>query len=148
MYSLQSAKFTKIVSDNLRSPITDLLFVYGTLMQGHDNAFAKRLHGQSRYVGRGWFPGKLYQIDWFPGAIHEPDSTSRVWGEVYHLHHPAELLAYLDEYEGITDEPPLYDRVPVPVQVAEQTVPCHVYLYCLPTTNRVLIESGVFVADR
>lgn len=138
------AKFTKIVSDNSFSSITDLLFVYGTIKRGGHNAFAAHLQQHGTYVGNGWFSGRLYQIDGYPGAIYDSSVPTSVWGEVYQIHQPAVTLSLLDNYEGVDDNPPMYTRRIVPVNLGDQKIACQAYLYTLPMINLVRIDSGQF----
>lgn len=133
------------MSENSFSSVTDLLFVYGTLMRGNSNEFTAHLQHSSTYIGVGWFWGKLYQIDWFPGAVYDPLAETRVWGELYQLWQPDLSLVLFDSYEGIHDQPPAYVRLIVPVNVADdKKMRCHTYLYNLPTTNLTVIDSGRF----
>jgi len=126
-----------------QQPVTDLLFVYGTLMQGFLNPYARQLHQQSRFVGFGHLPGKLYRISWFPGAVPDPKATSRIYGEVYQLQTPTETLPVLDEYEDLAaDGSGIYIRRALPVLVADQLLTCWIYTYNASTAKLVPIVSG------
>ncbi|GAA4446393.1 gamma-glutamylcyclotransferase [Nibrella saemangeumensis] len=135
------------MSDPKESSVTDLLFVYGTLMQRARNPFAEQLHRQSTYLGRVWLPGRLYRVGWFPGAISDPSGTNRVWGEICQLHHPARMLAILDDYEDTADSGSgvgLFVRRLLPLTALRRTLPCWVYLYNGPTDTLELITTGDF----
>lgn len=126
---------------------SDYLFVYGTLMQGFDNDFAKKLHQFSNFEFNGFFSGILYAVSWYPGAIYVPDSQKRVFGEIYRLSAYANLLPELDEYEDINEDEKLslYVRRMVPVTLKNGSVlNCWTYLYNQPIVGLKEIESGDF----
>ena len=129
------------------------LFTYGTLMQGFDNPYARKLRLSSNYIGKGYFNGKLFRVDWYPGALYEPGSPMRVHGEIYQLN-SLEILEELDEYEDILEDEAasLYVRKVVPVWCGQETVrdsqevviDCWTYLYNKPVSDLPLIEDGYF----
>jgi gamma-glutamylcyclotransferase (GGCT)/AIG2-like uncharacterized protein YtfP len=122
------------------------LFTYGTLMQGFDNPYARKLRLSSNYIGKGYFNGKLYRVEWYPGAVFEPVSPTYVHGEIYQLASP-DILKELDEYEDVLEDEAasLYVRKVVPVRNSrEEVVPCWVYLYNKPVDDLPLIQDGYF----
>ncbi|KAB7732008.1 gamma-glutamylcyclotransferase [Rudanella paleaurantiibacter] len=124
-------------------PTPEYVFVYGTLMQGFDNAYARRLHAQSQLVGRGCLPGWLFRVSWFPGAVPDPAAPTSIWGEVYQLHNPTDTLSFLDEYEDVApDGTGLYIRQQQSVWVGEQRLTCWMYTYNESTAKLVPIHSG------
>jgi gamma-glutamylcyclotransferase (GGCT)/AIG2-like uncharacterized protein YtfP len=126
---------------------SNYLFVYGTLMKGFSNDFAKKLHSFSVLVGNATFPGRLYTVSWYPGAIHLPTASTRVHGEVYRLPSLPDLLPELDEYEDIYDDEnlSLYIRRSIPVQMENGPIlNCWVYLYNQVLTDLKVIDSGDF----
>lgn len=126
---------------------TDYLFVYGTLLQGFDNDFAKVLHKQAQFQGNGSFPGMLYAVSWYPGATHDPTSATRVYGEIYKMTDAAAMLHLLDEYEEVTtdEQASMYLRRIIPITLEGGTVlNCWTYLYNQPVTHLLKIESGKF----
>jgi gamma-glutamylcyclotransferase (GGCT)/AIG2-like uncharacterized protein YtfP len=123
------------------------LFTYGTLMQKFDNTFATRLRSASIYHGEGSIPGLLYRISWYPGALYQQGLDQRVYGEVYELMAPTDLLRELDEYEDVLDDESqsLYLRKIVPVLLTDQsTLHCWAYLYNQPVAGLEQIKSGRF----
>lgn len=124
--------------------MTKLLFVYGTLMQAASNSYAVHLHNHSTFVGRAYFPGRLFRVGWYPGAIYEPAASSQVHGEAFLLHQPDETLALLDVYEDTAGETGEFVRAIIPVTILGQNIDCWVYLYNHLTANLVQIESGDF----
>lgn len=131
------------VSDPLS--ITNLLFVYGTLMRAFDNRYARQLRAESWFVGPGHLPGVLYRVSWFPGAVPDSSAQSLIHGEVYKLKNPEEMLLVLDDYEDVGDnETGLYSRQQLPVQVGSKTLTCWVYVYNESTDSLVVVEEGRF----
>ena len=108
------------------------LFVYGTLRKGSANKFARLLAEQSDFVGPARVPGRLYDFGRYPGARPSQRTDEWIAGEVYHLRAPAQLLATLDEYEGLE-----FERAPVSAGAQE----CWIYWYVGPDPGR-LIPSG------
>jgi gamma-glutamylcyclotransferase (GGCT)/AIG2-like uncharacterized protein YtfP len=99
---------------------TDCLFVYGTLMPGSRHPMAGRLGGESRIVGPGSVPGRLYDLGAYPGAVAVAAPAERVHGVVLRLANPARSLRWLDAYEGAGEddrEPGAYERVIVRVRL-------------------------------
>lgn len=72
------------------------LFVYGTLLSGFTNPYARLLHGNGRLLGRGRVRGTLYNLGRYPAMLLR--GAGWVKGELYML--PPALLDALDEYEG------------------------------------------------
>ena len=127
------------------TPATALLFVYGTLRPNARNEYAAYLRQRSTFVGTAQLRGRLYRIDWFPGAIHDPAAPTVVRGDILQLHQPAELLAYLDDYEDVTaDDTGIFLRRMVPVQTTDGSRLVWTYLLNQPTDNLPLIDSGDF----
>lgn len=125
----------------------EYLFVYGTLMKGFTNPFAEKLNKLSVFVGNGSFPGLLYQVDWYPGAVYSEKSDFAVFGEIYKMQNPPELLKELDEYEDVFEDESvsLYVRRAIPIKTENQKfLDCWVYLYNQPVADLALIESGNF----
>jgi gamma-glutamylcyclotransferase (GGCT)/AIG2-like uncharacterized protein YtfP len=126
--------------------VTDLLFVYGTLMQGFQNGFARHLHANATLVGPANFRGRLYRISYFPGAIFDADAPGLVHGEIWRLHNPGDILQKLDHYEGVLpDDSGLYIRREIPAQLANGTeILVQTFLYNRPLNTAKLVESGRF----
>lgn len=126
---------------------TTTLFVYGTLRPDFPHPLAKRLKSQAKFVGKGSVPGALYDCGWYPGAVFNPDSRTRVVGEVFAIRHADRLLAQLDHYEGTAEPSNPFRRVPVKVRLDRGgTVDAWSYeMTAFPSRCR-LIESGDFMA--
>jgi gamma-glutamylcyclotransferase (GGCT)/AIG2-like uncharacterized protein YtfP len=119
------------------------LFVYGTLMRGFENAFAKQLHQIGTCQGLGYFAGQLFDLGYYPGATLLGSSTHKVWGEIWELPEAHPIMAQLDGYEGVADAVPEYTRERVQVQTTDGvSIECWVYLYVLSTQVYPLIPHG------
>ena len=87
--------------------MTELLFVYGTLMRGF--SLHRLLHGRAEYVGPGQIAGRLFDLGAYPAAVRDPSGT--VVGEVYRVA-GSPLWTALDSAEG-----PQYHREEVTVRI-------------------------------
>ena len=81
--------------------MTDLLFVYGTLLRSADHPMGRRLRREADLLGPATFRGRLYRIAWYPGVVDGADRDI-VHGELYRLADPDSAFAWLDEFEGVT----------------------------------------------
>lgn len=112
--------------------MTDLLFVYGTLMSHTGTPKAQQLMAEADSLGPATIAGRLYRIDWYPGLV---EGTGTVHGEVVRLRNSAASLVWLDAYEGIVpgddrENRNEYARVRRPVTLADgRTLEAWVYLY-------------------
>jgi len=120
------------------------LFVYGTLMAATRHPMAQRLARESRLVGNGTIPGRLYDLGSYPALVETVEGDGEVHGEVRALNNPAASLPWLDAYEGIVPgRDSEYERVARRVRLEDGgEVTALVYLYRAPVTGRRLIESG------
>lgn len=124
------------------------LFTYGSLRLDTELKMAKKLSCNCSLVSLGFVThAKLYKIDWYPAVIPEGDVNDIVVGDVYLLD-DEEILAELDEYEGIgVGQPPYeYRREKVQVNTENGNLECWMYWYNqeLPKGAQV-IESGDFL---
>ena len=124
--------------------MTDLLFVYGTLLQP-GNEFADYLNQHCTYITLGKMKGILYDIGEYPGLVIPGDAEQYIYGSVLKLCHPEENLRVIDDYEGFgpgQEQPNLFVRVIKPVETDSEIIEAWVYLYNLPTTDLPQITSG------
>ena len=77
-------------------PLSQLVFVYGTLRRGGSNHF--RMAGAD-FVNSGTVMGHLYAIDWYPGLVLDP-AGDEIQGEICSV--GPGLLADLDRFEGLS----------------------------------------------
>ena len=76
------------------------LFVYGTLMRGFDHPMAQLLSRSADFIGEARCQGRLYLVKHYPGLVLSGDPADMVFGELYRLRSPAELLREFDMYEA------------------------------------------------
>jgi len=118
-------------------------------MMASKHPMAAYLRQHSQLIGVGRFPGLLYNLGAYPGAVYDSQTDQFVYGEVYQLNEPAQLLAELDQYEGVSAgavespaEPDEYVRERIPVQTEQGTFVCWTYLYNLPINQLPLLPMG------
>lgn len=120
------------------------LFVYGTLLQDFNNTMSRFLAEHAAFVSKGYFIGKLYEVDNFPGAILSDDEAEKVYGSIYKIHDIHKTFEVLDAYEGVTDG--LYRRLLVETYLnSGNPVNTWVYIYNQPTNHLKRIPSGNYL---
>ncbi|WOI56412.1 gamma-glutamylcyclotransferase family protein [Palleronia sp. LCG004] len=120
--------------------IGDLVFVYGTLRRGFiNNEATLAFRGGAEFIAEGWVPGLLYSTGWYPALIEEGPGS--VKGEVWRLTTTG-VMAILDDYEGLMDEPAEYERVRREVQTDQGPMEAWLYLYIDRVDPVQLIPSG------
>ena len=127
---------------------SNLLFVYGTLLRDTENPMSQYLESKSEFIGQGFMHGTLYKVKFYPGATFEPDSNTKVWGEVYELENPDQVFAVLDTYEDYNPKKPnkgLFIRDIVPVDVLGETMYCSAYIYNHTTDGLEVLDSGYYL---
>jgi gamma-glutamylcyclotransferase (GGCT)/AIG2-like uncharacterized protein YtfP len=129
--------------------ISGLLFVYGTLMRGFDHPMAQLLSRSADFIGEARCCGRLYLVKHYPGLVLSDDPAEIVFGELYRLRRPAELLREFDMYEACGEgfaEPTEYVRRMLAVTrdgaAAEQAWS---YVYNWPVAHLPRIASGRFM---
>ena len=129
--------------------ISDLLFVYGTLMRGFDQPMAQLLSRSADFIGEAKCRGRLYRIKHYPGLVLSDDPAEIVFGEVYRLRARDELLGEFDMYEACGSgfpEPTEYRRQMLNVTLADGTASeAWTYVYNWPVTGLPRIASGRFL---
>jgi gamma-glutamylcyclotransferase (GGCT)/AIG2-like uncharacterized protein YtfP len=129
--------------------ISDLLFVYGTLMRGFDHPMAKLLSGNAEFIGEAHCAGRLYRIKHYPGLVLSDTADEIVFGELYRLRQPVELLREFDMYEACGEgfaQPTEYLRQMLAVTRADGTAEeAWTYVYNWPVAHLPRIASGRFL---
>jgi gamma-glutamylcyclotransferase (GGCT)/AIG2-like uncharacterized protein YtfP len=128
---------------------SDHLFVYGTLMRSFDHPMAQLLSRSADFVGEARCQGRLYLVKHYPGLVLSDDPAEIVFGELYRLLQPAELLREFDMYEACGDgfaEPTEYVRRMLQVILDDQTASeAWTYIYNWPAIHLPRIASGRFM---
>jgi len=128
--------------------ISDHLFVYGTLMRGFDHPMAQLLSRSADFLGEARCQGRLYLIKHYPGLVLSDDPAEIVFGELYRLRAPQELLREFDMYEACGEgfaQPTEYTRQMLPVTLDDNTAEAWTYIYNWPVTRLPRIASGRFM---
>ena len=127
----------------------DRLFVYGTLMRGFDHPMAQLLARSADFIGEARCRGRLYLVKHYPGLVLSDDPADVVFGELYRLRAPDELLREFDMYEACGEgfaEPTEYIRQMLPVTSQDHGVDeTWTYIYNWPVAHLPRIVSGRFL---
>ncbi len=128
---------------------SNLLFVYGTLMRGFDHPMAQLLSRSADFFGDARCRGRLYLVKHYPGLVLSDDPADVVFGELYRLRPPNELLREFDMYEACGEgfaEPTEYIRRMLSVLSDGGAVNrAWTYLYNWPVARLPRIASGRFM---
>ena len=128
---------------------SDLLFVYGTLMRGFDHPMAQLLSRSADFLGPARCVGRLYVVKHYPGLVLSDDADDAVFGELFRLRQPAELLREFDMYEACGEgfaEPTEYLRQRLAVTADDGAVSeAWTYVYNWPVDGLPRIASGRFL---
>jgi gamma-glutamylcyclotransferase (GGCT)/AIG2-like uncharacterized protein YtfP len=128
--------------------ISDLLFVYGTLMRGFDHPMAQLLSRSADFIGEARCQGRLYRVKHYPALALSDDPADVVFGELYRLRAPDELLREFDMYEACGEgfaEPTEYIRQMLPVTLDDAQAEAWTYIYNWPVAQLSRIASGRFL---
>jgi gamma-glutamylcyclotransferase (GGCT)/AIG2-like uncharacterized protein YtfP len=125
------------------------LFVYGTLMRGFDHPMAQLLSRSADFIGEARCQGRLYLVKHYPGLVLSDDPADVVFGELYRLRAPDELLREFDMYEACGEgfaEPTEYIRQMLLVTAQDHSVDeAWTYIYNWPVAHLPRIVSGRFL---
>ena len=128
---------------------SDRLFVYGTLMRGYAHPMAQLLSRSADFIGEARCRGRLYRVKHYPGLVLSDDPTEVVFGELYWLRAPIELLREFDMYEACGEgfaAPTEYIRQMLPVTLEDGAVSeAWTYIYNWPVAHLPHIASGRFL---
>ncbi len=81
------------------TPVCQRLFVYGTLKRRSRHPMAQYLAEHAAYRGEAKLRARLYNLGRYPGIV--PAADAWTFGDLYDLGSDPEVLARLDEYEGV-----------------------------------------------
>lgn len=123
--------------------MSDFIFVYGTLQRETKNEMSLYLKDNSVFVSKGYFFGKLYDVEDFPGAVKSVDTSEKVLGSLYQITDSKTLFSVLDVYE---DVPNLFKREVLSVFAADgKKIESWIYLFNQSTRGLRLISSGDYL---
>jgi gamma-glutamylcyclotransferase (GGCT)/AIG2-like uncharacterized protein YtfP len=125
------------------------LFVYGTLMRGFEHPMAQLLSRSADLIGEARCQGRLYLVTHYPALVLSGDLADVVFGELYRLRAPNELLREFDMYEACGEgfaAPTEYVRQMVPVTLEGGATEAWTYVYNWPVAHLTRITSGRFLA--
>ena len=127
----------------------DHLFVYGTLMRGFDHPMAQLLSRSADFIGEARCRGRLYLVKHYPGLVLSDDPADVVFGEIFRLRRPAELLREFDMYEacgeGFAQPTEYVRRILQVVRDGGAVSEAWSYVYNWPVTRLPRIASGRFI---
>ena len=131
--------------------MSQYLFVYGTLCRNAGHPMHQLLVRHAAYAGEGHFNGRLFRVGHYPGAMTSSDPNDKVFGELYRLRSPQQLLSRLDAYEGCAPSDPrphqfVRRRLRVRLDNGGEKM-AWVYLLNRVTPRFPRIASGRFVAS-
>jgi gamma-glutamylcyclotransferase (GGCT)/AIG2-like uncharacterized protein YtfP len=129
---------------------SDQLFVYGTLMRGFDHPMAQLLSRSADFIGEAKCRGRLHLVKHYPGLVLSDSADDVVFGELFRLRRPAELLREFDMYEACGEgfaEPTEYVRKMLEVTLDGSSSEAWTYVYNWPVTNLPRIASGRFLEE-
>ncbi len=128
---------------------SDRLFVYGTLMRGFDHPMARLLSRSADFIGAARCQGRLYRVKHYPGMVLSEDPGEVVFGELYRLRAPKELLGEFDMYEACGEgfaAPTEYIRQMLRVTLDDRSATeAWSYVYNWPVAHLPRITSGRFL---
>jgi gamma-glutamylcyclotransferase (GGCT)/AIG2-like uncharacterized protein YtfP len=124
------------------------LFVYGTLMRGFEHPMAQLLSRSADLIGEARCQGRLYLVTHYPALVLSGDPADVVFGELYRLRAPDELLREFDMYEACGEgfaAPTEYVRQMLSVTLEGETTAAWTYVYNWPVAHLTRIASGRFL---
>src|SRR5260221_14652637 len=129
--------------------ISNHLFVYVPLMRGFAHPMAQLLSRSADLIGEARCQGRLYLVTHYPALVLSGDPADVVFGELYRLRAPDELLREFDMYEACGEgfaEPTEYIRQMLPVTSQDHSADeAWTYLYNWPVAHLSRIASGRFL---
>ena len=130
--------------------MSDRLFIYGTLLDGHQPPEMKELCRRLRRVAGGTVRGFLYDLGPYP-AVTIGGTDRFIRGELVEIDSDQTWDA-LDRYEGcprVGEGDGLYSRVRTTATLETgESVDCWIYVYNRDLSSAKVIESGCWRTHR
>jgi len=130
--------------------IANFLFAYGTLRQEFSLEINHQLTSHIRLAGKGYFIGRLFEVNHYPGAIENAQQGYPILGEIYEILDSEKAFEILDNYEQCTEQYPQpheYIRKTIRIFTEQnKTLQAWVYLYNYNTEGLVEIINGDYLS--
>jgi gamma-glutamylcyclotransferase (GGCT)/AIG2-like uncharacterized protein YtfP len=118
-------------------------------MRGFDHPMAQLLSRSADFLGEARCRGHLHLVKQYPGLVLSDAAADVVFGELFRLRQPVDLLREFDMYEACGEgfaEPTEYVRRMLAVTTADGAViEAWTYLYNWPVAALPRIASGKFL---
>ena len=129
--------------------MTQILFVYGTLVRRSRHPMARFLAERARYAGAAQVRGRLYDLGRYPGMLEPSGDDDWVHGELFDLGDGTTTLAELDAYEQAESPLPAYfeRQISEAVRADGTRVPVWIYWYRGDVAESRRIASGRYTQN-
>ncbi len=119
----------------------NILFVYGTLLEGEYNH--SRLAGSRKIAEQVWVKGELYDTGCGYPALYA-EGEQQVYGELYEVNDAVmQQVDWLEGYHGPSDPGNHYEKIEIEVFGQSDSLKALTYVYAFPKTRKIQkIESG------
>jgi gamma-glutamylcyclotransferase (GGCT)/AIG2-like uncharacterized protein YtfP len=120
------------------------LFVYGSLRSDSQHPAHAYISKHFVLLGQARIKGKVYDLGEYPGAVATAEQCYII-GELYVLKEGEDfqwVITKLDNYEGVNEEPPLYQRETTQVFINNEATTAWMYWYNQPVDGKTWIISG------
>jgi len=130
--------------------MSNYLFVYGTLLRQSQHPMAKLLAERAQYRGEAKIRARLYDLGRYPGILEPQTEADWVYGNLYDLGAPNDLLAQLDAYEEVESPRPAYFDRQLGEAIASdgKPVPTWIYWYRGEVNESHRVVSGRYECKR
>ena len=129
--------------------MTDLLFVYGTLLPGHAPRSMRSVCDRLEHIGSARIEGQLYDLGPYPAVI--TGGAGQVRGELLKVA-DEQTWAVLDRYEGCPrpgEGDGLFQRVrTIATTDTGESLDCWIYVYNRDLSRAKPVDSGCWRTHR
>src|ERR1044071_6674089 len=132
--------------------MSELLFLYGTLLPSTAPEEISAIVRRFRRLGPGHVRGRLYDLGEFPGAVLDPSSRTIIHGELVSLPSQTRILDALDRYEEFDPLAPkksLFVRKKAKVLMDNgSSREGWIYVYNRPPGKAKLVRGGDYLRSK